>query len=393
MTTTQKLLARFATNGNFSAGPDVGTPTKTDPNSNADGFVNGTLALAQHVNFQQNALSGAARRAFALALCKPRLISGVTLSVPSFLAAVSRGQGAPITIGSAHSGGVPVVGDEGLELRGVLAAITGATNAGAWHAADDRLLVVGNGGNHNCSSLDQGANWTAGGALGGVGLDLVYNPSNSSGHAFVAGYNGHIKTSANGVAWAESGSAVGAGYTGQGFGMLPNGNMFVLTGAAPLTLSSSTTAGSGGFAWASGAAVPPNAADFTNRGSICGAGLDNIYHAGKRSGSDNYIQVSASANGTSWSQVAEFAPVAGRAWGVNPKILQCVDSGALWLVASNASPDSQIVIYCSLDAGATWTEPVFVGGSAVGGFSAAGGRLFCSDGAGALFGTDGVGWE
>jgi hypothetical protein len=51
------LSFSWATNANFSTGPDAGTPTKVDPASTANGFVNGTIAAAQHINFLFNGLS------------------------------------------------------------------------------------------------------------------------------------------------------------------------------------------------------------------------------------------------------------------------------------------------------------------------------------------------
>lgn len=41
---------RFATNANYGSGPDAGTPTRVDPSSNANGFIRGVVAAAQHVN-------------------------------------------------------------------------------------------------------------------------------------------------------------------------------------------------------------------------------------------------------------------------------------------------------------------------------------------------------
>lgn len=51
------LAFSWATNTNFSTGPDAGTPTKVDPASTANGFINGTIAAAQHVNFLFNGLA------------------------------------------------------------------------------------------------------------------------------------------------------------------------------------------------------------------------------------------------------------------------------------------------------------------------------------------------
>lgn len=51
------LSFSWATNANYSTGPDVSTPTKIDPASTANGFINGTIAAAQHINFLFNGLA------------------------------------------------------------------------------------------------------------------------------------------------------------------------------------------------------------------------------------------------------------------------------------------------------------------------------------------------
>ncbi len=48
---TLNALPGWATNTNYSAGPDTGTPTKVDPESAADGFISGVVAAPQHVNY------------------------------------------------------------------------------------------------------------------------------------------------------------------------------------------------------------------------------------------------------------------------------------------------------------------------------------------------------
>jgi hypothetical protein len=45
------LAFSWATSANYSAGPDVGTPTKVDPASVANGFIKGVIAAPQHVNY------------------------------------------------------------------------------------------------------------------------------------------------------------------------------------------------------------------------------------------------------------------------------------------------------------------------------------------------------
>ena len=47
----------FATNDDYATGPDTGTPTKVDPASDANGFINGQIIAAQHVNYWLNAVT------------------------------------------------------------------------------------------------------------------------------------------------------------------------------------------------------------------------------------------------------------------------------------------------------------------------------------------------
>lgn len=51
------LSFSWATNALYSTGPDAGSSTKVDPASTANGFINGTIAAAQHVNFLFNGLA------------------------------------------------------------------------------------------------------------------------------------------------------------------------------------------------------------------------------------------------------------------------------------------------------------------------------------------------
>jgi hypothetical protein len=48
---TLNALPGWATNTNYSTGPDSGTPTKVDPSSAANGFISEVVAAPQHVNY------------------------------------------------------------------------------------------------------------------------------------------------------------------------------------------------------------------------------------------------------------------------------------------------------------------------------------------------------
>lgn len=45
------LAFNWATNANYSTGPDVGSPTRVNPASTANGFISGVIAAPQHINF------------------------------------------------------------------------------------------------------------------------------------------------------------------------------------------------------------------------------------------------------------------------------------------------------------------------------------------------------
>lgn len=50
------LSFSWATNTNYSTGPDSGTPTKEDPASTANGFIKGTIISPKHINFMFDAV-------------------------------------------------------------------------------------------------------------------------------------------------------------------------------------------------------------------------------------------------------------------------------------------------------------------------------------------------
>lgn len=379
MTTAVRLPLEWASNATYSSGPDTGLPTKQDPATESNGFIAGTAVAAQQMNYLLNQQTTAARRTLAIALCKPRQLP-ITLSVVSAIAVVSRGRGRPAVGGTAHSGGVPLIHDGDLAVGGVIASITAAVAGGAWNPTADRIVLVGGGGNRSCFSDDGGASWSAGGNLGGTGLGLTYNPTYSR---FIAMYADHVRYSTNGAAWTD---VTVTGVLGRGFARLTSGNTLVLTGGGPVALSVSTN---GGTSWGAAGGTVPNAADISDRGSICGEGLDFAWHAGIRT-SDGKVQISRTADGATWVQTAELSPINSLAFSPATIIKQCPDSGALFLFAGSAGG---IGLYASLDGGDTWTEPLFANlVYGVNSISAAHGRLFLADSAGNLFASDGVGW-
>jgi hypothetical protein len=397
MTTSVKHPTRWATNTNYGSGPDIGTETKINPATADNGFINGVGAAAQHVNYVLQAQGSAARRALTLALCMPRKLDVTLDNTTGAMAAVCPAANLPIIVGNHHAAGTPLLADAGIVFEaGAVASLTGGVQGAAFDPSGERVLLVGSGGNRCCFSDDLGISWSAGGDLGASGLDLIWNPTYSR---FVALTSGSIKYSSNGAAWTAV-AVAGAG--GFGIGLLPNGNMLTATGTTPTAFSLSTN---GGTSWGAAGGTVPNAASAVTRGESCGAGLDYVYHLTRLN--DGTLRVARTSDGATWTETATITPPVGYDLGNGEgehAIRQCANTGALWVVAllESAVSFKTEAIYCSLDQGNTWSEPVLFGTSAggflhLGSVSAAGGRLIMApSGAaagGALYATDGVGLE
>lgn len=389
MTTTLRMPRRWASNTNYSTGPDSGTPTKVDPSSDANGFIKGVIAAPQHVNFLFNGGNAAAARSLTVAALHPRILSGLTLDVLGGAAPVSQGRGKSIVLGTAHSGGVPLINDSGYTLGGAIASITGSVNEGARNPTSGRIVLVGVGGNRTSYSDNAGVSWSAGGDLGGTGTGLIFNPTYTR---FVALRSGNISYSTDAASWSSTAQTYA---NARGIALLPNGNMAVAVAASPVSFLVSTN---GATSWAAGAGTIPNASNTgADAGQITGCGLDFAYHAVVvTSGADSgKLQVSVTSDFSTWSAAAAFAPPAGGSFAAGSAMVrQCPDSGALFVGASVGSDPGQV--FLSLDQGTTWSEPMYchVGlGSTRPAFNAAGGKLILIHStAGAVFQSDGIGW-
>lgn len=379
MTTT--ILAPFATNDNYSSGPDVGTPTKVDPASPSNGFVSGTGIAPQHVNYLLNGAVSGSRRAVTL-MVKPRLIYDAgseisfgivtTVTVPRTLIAIAGVAAALVSdLGSYETTGTP-------------ASITGNASGAARNSSSGRIVLVGSGGNANCYSDDEGATWTAGGALGGAATHVIWNATHAR---FQALYAGHARYSTDATAWTDV-ALTGAGSLGSGghLAVLSNGNVVTDVGVGSYKMSTD-----GGTSWATSSA-PPSSGTAAHRGILAGNGGSTIYHAVLLP-SGNY-QISASADGNTWSVVSTMVPPFGMAWddALNgPGLAVCPDTGWVFFLGTNESIGNGVcVLYGSPDA-INWTDPLvlsrYVTPSSLG---ASRGRVFVIDSAGNLYASDGV---
>lgn len=383
--TTLRFPPNWASNANYSSGIDVGTPTKTDPGSYANGFVGGTAAAPQHVNFLLQAGFSVARRALTVAMCKPRKVPDLTLDVLGSVAPVSTGLHLQAVVGTTHSAGVPRLSDIESDIGGIVAGVTGAVNGAARDPSSGRILIVGAGGARRCAfSSNGGGSWTQGGDLTEAGLAVIWNTTYSR---FQVLCSGDLKYSADGAAWTNV--VIVAGTADRGMAMLPNGDTCVVSTTAPYATVVSTN---GGTSWSAGGSLP-NAGSLGTGGCLAGAGLDYAWHAGTIAGN---IQISrTSGNFSSWIAIATISPPAGHTFGSALCLRQCLETGALWLGINTA--EGAALIYGSLDGGGTWSDPIAGGGGVV--FNSpsrlhtVNGRCWLTDDAGGLYVSDGIGYE
>lgn len=386
----------FATNDNYSAGPDVGTPTKVDPSTPGNGFVAGTAIAPQHVNWALGGLAPPARRALGLAALRARLVNFTFSDTANALAAIhlengglSRGIGAL----AIKTDATLLLNDSALPTSlGAIASITSLVTSAAQNASS-RILAVGTGGNNNTYSDDYGATWSAGGAIGFVPQDVVWNATlglflcNSNSGSSVA-------RSTNGASWATATHSLSVSGQG-GIAVLSNGRTVICGndgGSFPrFTVSSngSSWSDSGGFPADGGIA-------FQNEGYICGNGGDVVWHVGVRGSPGSALRISTSADGVTWTTRADLTtlsnniPPAAIQPTIKPRILCCQNTGLLVVLGCQVA-NSRIFAIASADAGYTWTDPVFFRGASMGAFAVADGKLFRTVG-GALEQSDGISW-
>lgn len=374
------LPRAFASDDLFTSGSAASTETKTDPGAalSAQGFIPGRTG-AQHHNWLFHSLTVAARRQLALTLCKPRRL-GITCDQAGGIGVCSLGQGLPAIVGNGHSGGVPKAFEGDVTLGGVVASLS-IVNGAAYNPAG-RIVLVGGGGNRCCYSTDNGVNWIAGGDVGGTTTDVIWNPVYSR---FQASYPGHLRYSTDATSWTD---VAVTGHLNRGIARLPNGDTFVVTAENPVVLKRSLN---GGTSWVAAAAVPNATQILANRGTITGTGRDNVYHAAITDLLDGLVQISSTADGVTWSVKASLPLVGSYDFVSTAIIKQCPDTGVLFLLVGQGA--GTLLIYASLDQGATWTEPLQQASTTFECMDVAHGRLFLLNAAGELFATDGAGWE
>jgi hypothetical protein len=357
------------------------TGTKTDPGAAAalTGFEAGNPMASAHFNFLWNQSSVTSREQFRRA-CYPRKLA-VTDDTTGRFAVIGQGIGPhkQVVLANLHSAGVSLARGESVLDGGAAASISASVRGAARNSTTGRLVLVGSGGNHNCFSTNGGVSWSAGGALGGVGLEVTWNPTYSR---FQAVYSGNAVYSTDATAWT---AVAVAGASNSGIALLANGNTIMLVGATA-AFSRSTD---GGSTWGATGGTVSYSADLANKGHVCSAGDSLAYHAGLHS--DGTVRVATSADGITWTQAASVSAPTGLTFSNSTfddiKIRQCLDTGLLALVCQTTAG---VVLFASGDQGATWTDGWQTDITDARSMDVAGGRIFLVDLLGTIYGTDGI---
>lgn len=392
----------WATDTNFSSGPMSGTPTKVDPGAAgaAQGFVPGTPASAAAFNFVLSASSVLARRMLSV-LCVPRYTGLTVADTSGLMVACSTKTLVPASaavVGLFDANGVPWCNEGGVPSQAGSTNVTSITSAvrGLAFNPAGRLVAVGTGGNRSCFSTDIGASWSAGGDLGGSGRYLIWNPTYSR---FMALYADHARHSTDGASWTDvTVTGVGSSTT-HGMARYSNGNVVTPSSSTGPVMKLSTN---GGTSWTTPGV--PIGVNITGAVTVAGEGFGEIYCAGVRS-TDSAVAVAKSSDTSAavWTTVASLDSTF---WGFTPTqgtIKQCPDTGILFLCAATGASftnQSSVAFSCSLDKGATWCPPVYMGLRDTGfiinstaGWSAVGGRIICTDDGGRMYASEGFGTE
>lgn len=393
-----KLPRRWATNTNYSTGVDAGQPTKVDPVSDANGFIPDVGIAAAHVNYLLGALNDGVRGAVtrqALHTCN----MGTAFTNEAAVAAVP--------LGTVHGSGMLVIksgalnvlrlSDSGApESVGAVASITSLVTGAANSAG--RIVAIGTGGNNNCFSTNAGVSWTAGGAIGAVPNDIVWNPTHS--RFLVSRSTTTVSFSADATAWSTGTASLDS--CNSGIAVLPNGDTIVCgldngDGNDP-AFSRSTN---GGTSWADSGGTVPNASTYTEAGWVsgptCGSAIGSrILHVGRRS-SNATLTVCGSTDGTNWSVLNEWTPTGGVNFSTGrPRIMLDPLCSGFGVIVAPINGLGQAIAYATLDFGDTWSDPVTVASSTIAAYAVAGGRFVSSFNA-AVFVSAGVsgtlGWS
>ncbi len=377
-----KLPQPWATSTNYSSGPDTGTPTKVDPASTANGFIRGTAAAAQHVNFNLHPLAETTRRTFTTGCLALRLLdTDEQDDLTAGLGVAQVAASVPVVLIKASTSGVLRVLGAGAVNGGAVAGFTDTVKQAA--RVSTTIVAVGAGGTENGRTSDNGVGWTAGGATG-----LITEPVSIAGDGTQFCLVSAVGGSAHGTGATWTVGTIGDDVSD----VVTGGGITSVAGITGVFCAVGLEAGDPAFArsvdhgvlWTAAAGTVPNAATHTDAGWITSDGAAAFYHAGYRASVT--CDIATSATGSTWTGLATLTSALTIS-GV--KLMHC-DRTDLLVVAMQHS--TNVEVRASTDAGATWSEPEYLQGFVLAGLGVAGGRLFGSKGA-RLYASDGVGSE
>lgn len=279
----------FATDTNYTNGPDVGTATKVEPSSGelAEGHIRETAPSPQKMNWWQN-LVGKWNRWTAQVL---DTIHSATYGnwIPQTSAAAGQlwacgyGNGVFVAVGA---GGEIFTSPDGITwtARTAAGAYTDDFRAVVYGESDGRWLIAGDGGEIQTSS-DDGATWTARTAAGG--FTGTFHAATHDGSRFIlVGASGEIQTSPTGTTWTAR-TADGS-YAGDFRAVAFGDGTFVAVG----TLGEVQTSTDDGVTWT--AQTPAAAYSDTWRGAVWSG--ENFVIVGAAG------EIQSSPEGETWTQ-------------------------------------------------------------------------------------------
>jgi hypothetical protein len=390
--TVLRIPQLWATSENYTSGPDIGTPTKVDPNSTLNGFIRGTAASAQHINYLLSQYASSAQRSIAAAALylHPVALDGTAITdTGESMAAVSIGEGY-LVVACKTSQALGVTDCGRFQAHGVPASITSLVNAAAYSPSLTRMLIVGTGGNRISYSDDGGANWSAGADLGGAPDTVVWNAAESR---FIARQGTTARRSTNGAAaWSNSTISVSG-----------DGGLAVLSSGRTVAAGYSAGPGvefslsdDGGATWSDAAGTISDAADSPEGGWVVGNEGSEVFHICRRTAGANSFRVSVSSDGSTWATLKDFAMPHAGATASRPKLLMCQNTGLLVAIMpvtpGAVATDTLAGLSASVDAGRTWTPIMYVAQAPINAFACAGGKLLFTRDA-MLFASSGIGWQ
>lgn len=398
----------WASNANYSAGPDTGTPTKVDPASTPNGFIKGVVAAPQHVNYQLNLLTtgynqhvGALDRLLEVAALHPRALEYVSSDTGAAMAATMvDGIGVPsaaiVAIKVDATGVAQSYDSSDTDTGGVVASVTSLVREAATNGS--RIAAIGTGGNLNTYSDNGGGSWSAGAAgIGGAVQYLAYAPSNAlsgGGNKFFSGGSGTgsvYKTPTPSTVWTAVASQFAAvkGLAVLG-GATANKGYVVALGNSGIEPRFSVLVDGGAGADFNGTQTPPSANTAEEPGSIAGAPRvpvvgAAVYHI-MRCNAGARLRTATSTDGTTWTAATTIEAPTGATFSGAPRLMICQSTGLM--VIACPLDNGTTALYASVDF-VTWVGPTPIRQASINAFAVAGGKLFVTRGA-TIYASDGI---